>query len=332
MVPVGAVPEFELLVERTLSGIRIDSFLVKHFRNYNPWRMQRIVAAGGVTIDHQPATGSDRVFRGQTVRVRLLEPPDKLLDPEAIPLEVIFADRWLLVVNKPADMIVHPVGMIQTATLANAVQHWLDQHTSHKGLLRPGMVHRLDRQTSGAIAVAVTHEAHVALAAGFEESRVSKSYIALVEGEVRQDRGVIDRPIGRAKSGRHVLMSCRPDAVDARRSKTIYRVVERFPGRTLVLARPLTGRNHQIRVHFAHLGHPLVGDEFYDRGGRFKPFYDDLPEDASREVETGLPIRRHALHAVQLEFAHPITQAWMKFQAPLPTDFQETLTLLRQQG
>lgn len=288
-----------------------------------------MVAAGVVTINSAIAEQTDRVFRGQTVTVRLIEPPDKLLFPEPIPLEIIYEDEWIMVVNKPADLIVHPVGEVQISTLANGLQHLLDVRTGIRGLLRPGIVHRLDRQTSGAIVVALTHNAHAALSCEFEASRVAKSYLAIVEGKVKEDRGMIDRPIGRAATGHHVLMTCRPDAVKPRKSKTAYRVLERFQDFTLVLARPLTGRNHQIRVHFAHLGHPLVGDEFYLKHGHFKPLYTDNLPGESREIETGLPIRRHALHAVQLEFTHPVTELWRTFQAPLPEDFQATLQALR---
>ncbi len=321
-------PQFELIVEKFLSGIRIDSFLVKHFRNYESWQMQRIVAAGGVRVNSAAALQTDRVFRGQTIQVRLIEPPNKLFDPEQIPLNLLYEDPWIMVVNKPADLTVHPVGSTDSGTLANGIQHLLDQRTQCKGLLRPGIVHRLDRQTSGAIVVALTHNAHSQLSSAFESSQVSKSYLALVEGIVKKDRGMIDRPIGRANSGRHVLMTCRPDAANAKRSKTLYRVIERFREHSLVLARPLTGRNHQIRVHFAHLGHPLVGDEFYKKGGKFHPFHE---RGATREVETGFPIRRHALHAVCLEFAHPITNVWLTLQAGLPEDFQDTITTLRMQ-
>jgi len=320
-------PTFEFTVESELNGVRIDSFLIKHLRNYNSWRMQRIVRTGGVRINEVRAEPSDRVFAGQQVRVQLLEPPDKLLEPVPMEIPVLFEDAWLMVVNKPAGLIVHPVGETQLQTLANGLQHYLDQRTRWRGLLRPGIVHRLDRQTSGAIVVSQNHHAHAVLSAGFEASRIAKTYLALVEGCVQADSGAITWAIGRARTGRHVLMSCRADAIDRKPARTHFKVVQRFARHTLVQATPRTGRNHQIRVHFAALGHPLVGDEFYETNGRFKPFHQSQ-EEAETPIETGLPIRRHALHALQLCFAHPISQLWMEFSAPLPMDFADTLRVL----
>ena len=329
MPETAGVPSFELTVDSPSNGVRIDSFLTRHLRNYSNWRIQRIARAGGIRVDFDRATETTRVFAGQQVTVRLLEPPDKLLEPESIPLSIIYEDNWIVVVNKPPGMVAHPVGTIQRGTLCNALQHHLDRRTEVCGILRPGIVHRLDRQTSGAMVVALTHDAHVALSTAFEASQISKTYLALVEGVIKERRGVINQPIGRAPIGRHVLMSCRPDAIRAKRSKTQFRVVERFSDHTLVAAKPVTGRNHQIRVHFAHLGFPLVGDEFYERNGKFKPFRSERTEGDNQKIETGLPIQRHALHAIQLELAHPIGGAWISLRADLSADFQETLNVLR---
>jgi 23S rRNA pseudouridine1911/1915/1917 synthase len=301
-----------LIVEAELHGIRIDSFLVRHLRNYSPWRMQRLAAAGEVLVDHVPADPTRRVFTGETVTVRLVEPPDLLLDPEAVPFEVIYEDAWMLVVDKPAGVIAHPTGAAQSHTLANGLQRYLDERSPLSGLLRPGIVHRLDRQTSGLMVVATHHRSHAELSTAFESARVAKTYVALVEGELASDNGTIDLPIGRAKTGRGVLMSARGDAVAARPATTHYRVLRRLPGHTLVEARPRTGRNHQIRVHFAQIGHPLVGDEFYAAGGVF--------HQSSPEPLPGLPAGRHALHAAGLELAHPITGVWLQFQSPPASD------------
>lgn len=183
--------------------------------------------------------------------------------------------------------------------------------------------------------LALHHLAHRRLSEGFEQGRVSKGYLALVHGRVRDERGTIDLPIGRARTGHCVLMSARGDAIEPRPAKTRYEVLERFADYTLVRARPATGRNHQIRVHLAQIGHPLVGDEFYEAYGRIKPLRmagevsaEEL-DGAAEGVETGLPIRRHALHAERLAFAHPITQLWMEFAAELPADFSAALRDLR---
>lgn len=321
----------ELIVEEYLHGLRIDTFLVRHFRNYTTWRMQRMVRAGAATVDEAPADQTQRVFAGQRVRIRLLEPPDKLLDPEPVSLPILYEDMWMIAVNKPAGLIAHPTGEFQSGTLANVLQAHVDARTPLKGLVRPGVVHRLDRQTSGVIVLATDHVAHRNLSQAFETGQTSKSYLALVEGVMERSSGTINRPIGRARSGRHVLMSARPDAIGAKPAKTHYTVLERFAAHTLVRATPVTGRNHQIRVHLAAIGHPLVGDEFYAANGRIKPLHDS-GDDASREVETGLPIRRHALHAERLCLAHPITQVWMELQARLPADFAETIQVLRKQS
>lgn len=328
----------EMTVDRDANGVRIDTFLERHFRNYTSWRLQRIVRAGGATIDHAPAAETDRVYFGQRVRVTLLEPPDRLLPGEPREIPVLYEDAWIWVVDKPAGLIAHPAGEFPTGSLVNVLQHRLDQRTSLRGLMRPGMVHRLDRQTSGLMVVAMNYAAHRGLASAFEYGRVSKTYVAIVEGRILDDSGVIDAPIGRTPTGRQILMSCRADALDRRPSRTHYRVLERFANHTLVVARPMTGRNHQIRVHFAHLGHPLLGDEFYETHGRLKPIRvrrkrpagepEDPDEPDANEVETGYAIRRHALHASRLELAHPVTGIWMSFQAELPADFRETLNQL----
>ncbi|HTI49563.1 MAG TPA: RluA family pseudouridine synthase, partial [Planctomycetaceae bacterium] len=251
----------ELTVEPYLHGVRIDSFLIKHFRNYTPYRMQRLVRAGQVKIEGVLAESDSRVYPGQSVSVRLIEPPDHLLPPEPRALDILYEDSWLIVVNKPADLVVHPCGNYVTGSLANALQAHFDEQTQLRGLVRPGIVHRLDRLTSGVMVCTKDHLAHRQLSIHWEQGRVHKTYLALVYGVVPHDEGEVDRPIGQFPGGGTIRMSTAVDAVDPRESRTLYKVIERFERFTLVEAQPLTGRLHQIRVHLASAGFPVVSDE-----------------------------------------------------------------------
>jgi 23S rRNA pseudouridine1911/1915/1917 synthase len=306
----------ELIVENYLHGVRIDSFLVRHFRNYTPYRMQRLVRAGQVRIEGAVAETDDRVYKGQFVDVRLVEPPDHLLPPEPCALEILFEDAWLIVVYKPPAMVVHPCGNYVTGSLANALQAHFDGQTPLKGLVRPGIVHRLDRLTSGVMVCTKDHLAHRKLSIHFEQRRVLKKYLALVHGIVPDDRGEINLPIGEWPGGGTIRMSVAADAVDARASRTDYEVVERFERFTLVRAQPHTGRLHQIRVHLAAIGHPVVADEFYS------------PQRVLSEGD-GILLSRQALHAESLRFVHPITREVVTFEAPLAEDMQRVLNALR---
>jgi len=311
----------ELDVEPYLRGVRIDTFLTRRFRSYTSWRLMRLVRAGLVTVNGEPADTRHRVYPGQKIGVQLLEPPDDLIPPEAIPFEVIFEDDWLLVVNKPAKLIIHPTGDTPSGSLVNAAQHYLDRTSAWPGLLKPGIVHRLDMDTSGAVVIAKDHVSHRELSIQFQLGRIAKSYLAIVDGVIEQDDGVIELPIGRAAGT--ALMSCQADALEAKPSTTAYDILERLPRHTLVKAKPRTGRMHQIRVHFAAIGHPLLGEEFYDTLGRLRP-----PRQPGQPPISHL-IARQALHAAELSFAHPITQEWMTITAPLPGDMATALAALR---
>lgn len=336
----------ELIVEPFLSGKRIDTFLGRHFRNYSSYRLQRIVRAGEVRINDVVAENEVRVYRDQRVSVRLIEPPDRLLPPTPGPLHVLYEDPWLLVVVKPAGQIAHPAGDYATGSLANVVQHHLDQQTPWRGLLRPGIVHRLDRLTSGVMVVSKEHLSHALLTEAFMRRLVHKTYVALVMGVVEADAGKLDKPIGESLDPESCLMTTHPDAVDPRSAITHFQVIERFPEHTLVEAKPVTGRHHQIRVHFADIGHPVVDDEFYGPFGWIKkdpagnPIA--LPADgrpsklSSEDEEVGcsipqdqLLVGRHALHAHRLEFRHPITWEPLAFEAPLPDDIARAVERLK---
>ena len=304
----------ECIVEAYLSGVRIDSFLSKHLRNYTSWRINRMVTAGLAKIDDQPAAPEDRVFRGQRVSLRLVEPPDKLLDPEPILVPVVYEDPWLIVVDKPAGLVAHPVGDFQDGTLSNVLQSHLDRQTALRGLLRPGVVHRLDRMTSGLIVTAKEHLAHRLLSIDFQQGKLSKSYVALIEGRPDFETRTLDFSIGQRPGSNSVLMSARADAKNARPAKTRVTVVERFDRYSMVECVLFTGRNHQIRVHLSHIGHPILGDEYYGAHGTIKqaPRFDG--DDPTEE--------RHALHAASLGFFHPILREWMQFRTSPPADFR----------
>lgn len=297
---------FRFVVDGDHHGVRIDTFLASRLRNHAPAQSQRLAREGLVAVNDDPCPSDRRVFRGEEIAVRLAEPPAPFYPPEPIPLEVLYEDPWLVAVNKPAGLIAHPVGPVDGGTLANAVQHLLDRQTRHPGLLRPGIVHRLDRETSGVVLLAKDQTAHAGFTWQFQRSAVAKTYVALVAGRVKPNNGVIEFSIGQRRGS--LLMSARPDAVSPRPAVTEFSVVERFRSATLVEARPRTGRKHQIRVHFAATGHPVLGDAYYGRDSRAPA--------------------RHALHAAAIAFRHPVTNAPMRIVAPVPADFWSVLAQL----
>jgi 23S rRNA pseudouridine1911/1915/1917 synthase len=310
--------EFTFPVRDAFHGIRIDSFLVRQLRNYTPFRMQRIVRGGAVAVNGNVVVLSHRVRRGERVTVRLVEPPDKLFDPEPLPLAILFEDDALIVVNKPAGLIAHPVGKRQTGTLCNAIQFHLDRQTGLRGILRPGIVHRLDRMTSGVLLVAKDYLAHKRLSIQFQRNQVRKEYLAVVEGVVETDAGEINRPVGLLPGGNSILMTASPDARNPKTACTRFEVLRRFEASTLVRVVPLTGRIHQIRVHLAAIGHPVVGDEFYGPFGEIRAARFELPRDVQDGPDDD---PRHLLHASAIAFEHPLTRTAMTIVAPAPADF-----------
>lgn len=306
----------EFCVEPYLSGVRVDSFLSKQLRNYTSWRLHRMVALGLVKIDDQPADPADRVFPGQRVSIRLVEPPDKLLEPDPRAVPIVYEDPWILVIDKPAGLVAHPVGDFQDGTLSNVLQHYLDQQTALPGLLRPGVVHRLDRMTSGLIVAAKEHLAHRLLSIDFQQGKLRKSYVALVDGIPGFTTRMIDLPIGQRPGKNSVLMSASPDARDPRPARTRITVIREMQHRTLVECTLFTGRNHQIRVHLSHIGHPVAGDEYYGPFGQIR----NAPRFEGEEPTEN----RHALHAASLGFLHPILREWMQFRTEPPDDFWQT--------
>jgi 23S rRNA pseudouridine1911/1915/1917 synthase len=309
----------ELSVDAQGAGERLDAFLARRLPELSRARYQALILSGHVQLDGHQARASARLRAGQRIQLEVPPPAPAAPGPEALPLDVVYEDPALLVVDKPAGLVVHPAAGRATGTLVNALLHHASGLSGVGGVLRPGIVHRLDRGTSGLLVVAKSDAAHRALARQFAGRSVEKRYLAVVLGVPRPARGAIDRPIGRDPVHRR-RMSVRAPRVRSARSE--YEVVEAFDGAALVTVRILTGRTHQIRVHLASLGHPVAGDATY--GGTRTP---PARRAASRAALAA--VDRPALHAARLAFDHPTTGARLAFESPLPADIAGLLAALR---
>ena len=314
----------ELTVEAAEAGGRLDAFLASHFADYSRVHLRRVISAGGVKIDGRGGKPAYRLKPGQRVSIVLPEIPREAPAPEDIPLEVLYEDEHLAVVNKPPGMVVHPARGHWSGTLASALQFRYGTTLSATGgASRPGIVHRLDRDTSGAILVARDDRSHAALSRQFAERRVEKEYFALVSGRPQRDRDLIDCPIGFHPHVREKMAIRRADSA-SRPAQTFYEVLERFDGFAAVKALPKTGRTHQIRVHLNHVGCPVLCDRQY--GGRRRITRGEIRRDPSDEL---VLLERQALHARRLRFEHPASGAMMEVEAPLPADIAAVLDELR---
>ncbi len=302
-------------VPESLAGKRLDQALAKMFPQYSRSRLKSWLLDGAVLVDGQQWKPRDPVHGGETVELEAVEEPQVRSEPEAMALDIVFEDEHLLVVNKPAGLVVHPGAGNLIGTLMNGL---LAHHPELENLPRAGIVHRLDKETSGLLLVGKTLEAHTALTRLLADRDISRRYQAVVNG-VLTGGGTIDAPIGR-----HPVDRTRMSVQDnGREAVTHYTVAERFRAHTLVDVRLETGRTHQIRVHFAYRRHALVGDPVY--GGRLA-----LPKGASDElIEALRGFRRQALHAIRLAFEHPVTGEDIDVTAPLPDDLQALLDTMR---
>ena len=288
-------------------GERLDRVVPAHVENLSRAVTQGLIKAGDVTVNGHPSKPSYRVQVGDVVVVHVpAEVPEQVL-PEDIPLDIIYEDDVLLVVNKPAGMVVHPALGHPSGTLVNAVLAHCPQVADVGGLERAGIVHRLDKDTSGLILVAKSEAARAALQRQFKRRRVSKTYLALVEGPVYPREGVIEAPVGRDKRQRKRMAVVKR----GREARTVYRAIEFFADQTLLEVQPHTGRTHQVRVHLAWMGYPVVGDTVYGRRRQ------------------RLLQNRHFLHAARLRFTHPATGEEVEFKAPLPPELAAVLKRLR---
>jgi 23S rRNA pseudouridine1911/1915/1917 synthase len=323
--PPSIPPPEELTVSPAEDGWRLDVFLAHHFTDYSRVHMRRVITAGGVVVDRKRAKPSHRLHAGEQVQVVLPEIPREGPHPEPIPLDILYEDDHLAVVNKPPGMVVHPARGHWSGTLTSALQyHFGGRLSTSGGPTRPGIVHRLDRDTSGVILVAKTDSVHGRLAGQFEARTIEKEYFALVVGRPERDRDLIDRPIGVHPQQRE-KMAIRRDETASRPAETFYEVVQRFDGFAAVRIVPKTGRTHQIRVHLAHVGCPVLCDRQY--GGRAEITRGELRRDPQ---DTLVLLSRQALHARRLRFTHPVSGQPLEVEAPLPADMAAVLAALRE--
>lgn len=294
----------EFVVVAEDSGARLDVYLARHLPDWSRSQLQRLIRSGRVTMGASVARKPGEAVRANGRITVQVDRQEARAEPEELPLEIVYEDGDLVVVNKPAGMVVHIGAGVKSGTLVNALLHHIGKLSSAAGELRPGIVHRLDKMTSGLVIVAKNDFAHRALAAQFSNREVHKTYILLAHGRVAKSSGEISKPVGR-DSFRRVRMKA--GGLRAREAITHYRVVERLRHFTLVEAEPKTGRTHQLRVHFSSLGHPIVGDTLYGAPERLRL--------GGAERKT---LERNFLHAAAIAFHHPRSGELVSLKAPLP--------------
>jgi 23S rRNA pseudouridine1911/1915/1917 synthase len=315
----------EFVVKARMAGKRIDAYLASRYQDYSRSVIQKVIDASAVLINGQPTKASYKVREGDQIRVWLPELIDEPPVAEDIPIGIVYEDDVFTVVNKPAGLVTHPAKGNWTGTLVNALQFHFDTLSTVGGDNRPGIVHRLDRDTSGLLIVAKDDKAHKELARQFEARTIQKEYLALVYGTPSRDSDYIEKPLGMHPTNREKV-AIRLIEDGGKEAVTFYEVLERFDGYALVRCKPKTGRTHQIRVHLAHIGHPILADKAYS--GRASFSLGDLLGPDHPEAETVL-LARQALHAHSLHLEHPITGEPIDFNAPLPDDMAGALAALR---
>jgi 23S rRNA pseudouridine1911/1915/1917 synthase len=306
--------DVKLTVEPAAAGTRLDRWLAASLSGLSRARLQALIEAREVRVDGVARKAAHRLRGGETVDVTVPPPPPDGLAPEPLGLAIVFEDEHLLVVDKPAGMVVHPGAGHALGTLAAGALAHAPQIAGVGGPRRPGIVHRLDKDTSGLLVLAKTPLAYASLTAQLAARTASRKYLAIVHGRVARAAGTVDAPIGRDPRHRQRMAVSAPGR--GKRALTSYRVLERFRDFSYLELTLGTGRTHQIRVHLASLGHPVAGDVVYGRGRRPLP----------------VPLEGHALHAAALAVLHPVGQARLEFAAPLPARMERLLSRLRHDG
>lgn len=318
-------------VDDAEQGKRIDAVLALQLDEYSRVFLRNVVQQQGATVDGVIVKPSFKLRTGQRIEVQLPPPPDEGPKPQNIPLDVLFEDDALIAIDKPAGMVVHPAKGNWQGTLASALAYRFQQLSDVGGPTRPGIIHRLDRDTSGVILVAKSNEVHLKLSAQFEQRTIQKEYIALAIGDIQLDRDIIRLPIGPHPYQRD-KMAIRKGHPQSKAAETHYEVLERFNGISVVQIRPKTGRTHQIRVHLDHIGAPVLCDRLYaghaqiTRGELLKRLARKLP---AQEGDEDVVLCRQALHARRITFTHPLHGAEMTVESPLHQDMQQAVNVLR---
>jgi len=299
-----------LIVNEEDAGQRIDKYVSDRLTDLSRTHVQEMIKTGAITVDDRTVKPNYKLSEGEAIHIRLPESEPVDIQPEAIPLDILYEDEDVIVINKPRGMVVHPAPGHTTGTLVNALLAHCRDLSGINGVLRPGIVHRIDKDTSGVLVCAKNDFAHRALAEQLKAKTTHRIYKAIAHGFFEHDQGTIDAPIGRDENDRKKMAVTRHHSKEA---ITHFTVLERFEKYTYVACRLETGRTHQIRVHLAYIGHPVAGD----------------PKYGPRKT---LDINGQALHAAELGFYHPSTKAFMRFTAPLPQDMARLLDQLRGQS
>jgi len=316
-----------LRIRRRLPGRRLDKYLHGRFPQLSRTLIQRLIKHGAITVNRRPTKASYEPDGGD--RIDLLIPPPEPYDviPEPMPLDIVYEDDHILALNKPKGVIVHPSHATQTGTLANGLAHYAQSLSHGEDPFRPGIVHRLDKNTTGIMLVAKHDEAHWRLSLQFERRTIHKTYLAVVEGEPQLDSDRIDAPLGAHPTlkDRYIVSEAHPKLVSrlAKEAVTEYEVAERYRGYALMHLHPQTGRTHQLRVHMSYIGHPMVGDTYY---GGHPVSEQNLTGQGSEAPITS----QQALHAFRIHFTHPIRESTMELEAPPPPELARLIRLLRE--
>ena len=316
----GSGKQFSIQVATKDQGRRLDQFLSEANLPLSRSQAKKLIEEGTILLNQKPTKPSTNLKKGDIVSGILLKPEPLALSPEPLPLTILYEDPFIIVVDKPPGMVVHPAYGNPSGTLVNALLYHCNDLAGINGVIRPGIVHRLDKDTSGVMVVAKDDRAYHELAKQFKNRTVEKAYMAIAYGQFSKEEGLIDSAIGRHPSQRK-RMSTRTKR--GRTAITRWKVIERFDVFTLLEIFPQTGRTHQIRVHLSSIGHPILGDPMYGRKGRPGAIRDPMLRECIRRIN------RQALHAHRLAFHHPQTGKRVEFESPIPHDISSVLEWLR---